>query len=199
MPTRIQAPINATTRLPQKPKVASGTSRFRSNPPIKAPTSPMITSPSRPNPRPGMITPANQPAIKPITSQAIIPPGFKAAANTSVASNILHPFLLQKQQWIPSPSGSLQKRCLGEKRHQQRLRHSGRDDRATSYTREGAKWMQVNSRRPWLLCLYELPRQKKRLPGNDPRKRLFKGRQSLSELKCAPLAITVPPPIIDGV
>src|SRR5438067_5186169 len=84
-----------------------------SNPPRKAPTSPMIRSPIRPNPLPGMMTPANHPASRPMTSHAIIPPGFNAAANTSVASDILSPFFFQKPQLIPSPFGSRQTSAWG--------------------------------------------------------------------------------------
>jgi hypothetical protein len=80
--TRIQAPIRATSRLPQKPKVASGTSRPTMNPPTKAPTRPRIRSPKMPYPLPGMITPASQPATRPITIHPIIPPGFNAAPRT---------------------------------------------------------------------------------------------------------------------
>ena len=114
MATRIQAPIKATTRLPQKPNVASGTNRFMINPPIKAPTSPMIRSPSRPNHLPGIMSPASQPAIRPMTSQAIRPPGCKAAAKTIVASDILTSFLCPQQKRLPIAPGFLQKKVLEE-------------------------------------------------------------------------------------
>jgi hypothetical protein len=40
-----------------------------------------------------MMTPANQPATIPITIQAIMPPGLRAAARTSVAKDIVISFL----------------------------------------------------------------------------------------------------------
>src|SRR5207253_2498161 len=99
---------------------------------------------------PGMMTPANQPATRPMTSQAIRPPGFKAAANTNVASDILPPFFVQKQPCISGPSGALQLKFLGETPDQQRFWHWRCNVCATSYTWDREKCIQVNGMRPFL-------------------------------------------------
>src|SRR2546421_511308 len=79
----------------------------------------LIRARTRPNPLPGMMTPANQPATRPMIIQATRPPGFKAAANTSVASDMLSPFFVQKQPCISGPPGALQLKFLWETPDQQ--------------------------------------------------------------------------------